>query len=170
MPKLLAILLLTVTCICATAQEPTTETKMPTVADCIPAPVGALGTPAIFPFHKGLVTAVTASTGLAQTHTVQGLNHLYGGWEFEASRHFCAAIKEDPRCLMAHWGLVMSLLTPSPEIDSARIATATRMLQLIEDGAGTDKERGFAYGLVKYIEEGPAGAAAAYKKVAEKFP
>lgn len=143
---------------------------MPTVADCIPAPVGALGTPAIFPFHKGLVTAVTASTGLAQTHTVQGLNHLYGGWEFEASRHFCAAIKEDPRCLMAHWGLVMSLLTPSPEIDSARIATATRMLQLIEDGAGTDKERGFAYGLVKYIEEGPAGAAAAYKKVAEKFP
>ena len=71
--------------------------EVPTVAECIPASIEALGTPAIFPFHKGLVTAVTATTELAQTHTVQGLNHLYGGWEFEATRHFCAALKEDPK-------------------------------------------------------------------------
>ena len=71
---------------------------------------------------------------------------------------------------MAHWGLVMSLLSPSPETDSARVAAATRMLELIDRGVGTDKERGFAYGLVKYIDEGPAGAAQAFRKIAEKFP
>lgn len=143
---------------------------IPSVADCIPAPVSKLGPPAVFAFHKGLVTAVTAANDTAQIHTVQGLNHLHGGWEFEAMRHFAVAMKEDPRCLMAHWGMVMAMLAPSPETDVQRLATTTRLLELINAGEGTELERGFAYGLVKYIEEGPAGAADAFRRVAEKFP
>ena len=45
-----------------------------------------------------------------------------------------------------------------------------RLLDLVEQGKGTELERGYAYGLIKYIEEGPAGAANAFRKVAEKFP
>jgi tetratricopeptide (TPR) repeat protein len=143
---------------------------IPTVAECIPEPVSKLGAPAVFAFHKGLVTAVSAANETAQLHTVQGLNHLHGGWEFEAMRHFAVAMEEDPRCLMAHWGMVIAMLTPSPETDTQRLATTVRLLELINAGEGTELERGYAYGLVKYIEDGPAGAADAFRRVAEKFP
>ena len=122
-------------------------------------------------FPAGIRMAVSASTAeAAQAHVIQGLNHLHGGWEFEASRHFAAAMREDPDCLLAHWGMVMSLLNPSPETGDARNAATDRLFELIEQGKGTELERGYAYGLIKYIEEGPAGAATAFRKVAEKFP
>ena len=149
-------------------EKPAAETA--TIAECIPAPVSKLGPPAVFPFHKGLVTAVSAANETAQIHTVQGLNHLHGGWEFEAMRHFTVAMQEDPRCLMAHWGMIMAMLAPSPETDVQRLATTTRLLELINDGEGTELERGYAYGLVKYIQEGPAGAATAFRRVSDKFP
>ncbi len=174
MPKLLVFLALLAVSNPAIGQEAAPaekqDTDMPSVADCIPGPVSKLGPPANSPFQKGLVTAVSAATRKAQIHTLQGLNHLHGGWEFEAMRHFAIAMEEDPRCLMAHWGMVMSMLSPSPETDACRLATTERMLELINDGEGTDLERGYAYGLIKYIEEGPAGAAEAFRKVAKRFP
>ncbi len=174
MPKLLAYLIFLSGSLCCLAQEKEppaiAETELPTIEDCIPTSVSALAPPAVFPFHKGLVTAVSASTKKAQIHTVQGLNNLHGGWEFEAMRHFAIALQEDPRCLMAHWGMVMAMLAPSPETDANRAATIERLLQLVTDGEGTELERGFAYGLVKYIEEGPDGATQAFRKVADKYP
>lgn len=174
MLKPLAFLILLAAIPVSHGQENGSEKKLapeiPPVAECIPEHVSELGPPAVFAFHKGLVTAVTAATDTAQIHALQGLNHLHGGWEFEAMRHFAIAMKEDPRCLMAHWGMVMAMLTTSPETDTYRLATTSRLLELINDGEGTELERGFAYGLVKYIEEGPAGAAAAFRRVADKFP
>ncbi len=151
-----------------TASPPVTKTS--DVETAIPATVKALGTPAMMNFPAGIQMAVSASTAAAQAHVIQGLNHLHGGWEFEASRHFAAAMREDPECILAHWGMVMSLLNPSPETGEARNAATDRLLDLIEKGKGTELERGYAYGLVKYIEEGPHGAAAAFRKVAHKFP
>ena len=136
----------------------------------IPGPVKALGEPAMTDFPGGIRMAVTAATKKAQDHVNQGLNHLHGGWEFEASRHFAAAMREDPECLLAHWGMVMCLLTPSPETGDARIAATDRLMALIENGQGSALERGYAYGIVKYIESGPGGAAEAFAKVAAKFP
>lgn len=174
MLKLSAFLFLLAGIPFAHGQEKLAEEKpaagTPTIAECIPATVSKLGPPTVFPFHKGLVTAVSAANETAQIHTVQGLNHLHGGWEFEAMRHFAVAMEEDPRCLMAHWGMIMAMLAPSPETDVHRLATTTRLLELINDGEGTELERGYAYGLVKYIEEGPAGAATAFRRVADKFP
>lgn len=144
--------------------------ELPTVEAAIPAPVKALGVPESITFPGGIVMAVSASTDRAQEHVLQGLNHLHGGWEFEASRHFAVAMREDPDCLLAHWGMVMSLLNPSPETGPARNAATDRLLHLVEAGQGTELERGYAYGLIKYIEQGPAGAASAFFKVAEKFP
>jgi len=179
MRKLLALFLILTVTHSLHAQEESPDTpaeketlgkELPTVDECIPEAVKNLTEPAVFPFHKGLVTAITASSDLAQVHTLQGLNHLHGGWEFEAMRHFAVAMKEDPTCLMAHWGMVMAMLSPNPETDAYRLATTQRMLQLVTENKGTELERGFAYGLVKYIEGGPKGAADAFRKVADKFP
>ena len=59
---------------------------------------------------------------------------------------------------------------PAPESLQARNAAAERLLELVEQGKGSELERGYAYGLLKYIEEGPAGAANAFHKVSARFP
>ena len=147
-----------------------TAADMPDVEAAIPPPVAALGEPTLRDFSSGINMAVSSSSKEAQAHVNQGLNHLHGGWEFEASRHFAAAMRLDPDCLLAHWGMIMSLLNPSPETGPARNAATDRFLELVDQGQGTELERGYAYGLIKYIEEGPAGAASAFRKVAAKFP
>jgi tetratricopeptide (TPR) repeat protein len=144
--------------------------EVPDVEQAIPPPVKALGKPALRGFPGGIRMAVSAANDEAQAHVNQGLNHLHGGWEFEASRHFAAAMREDPSCLLAHWGMVMCLIDPAPESLAARNAAAERMLELIDQGGGTELERGYAYGLVKYMQEGPAPAADAFRKVADRFP
>ncbi len=144
--------------------------ELSSVEDAIPAAVKALEKPVMRSFPGGIQMAVSSSSEVAQEHVNQGLNHLHGGWEFEASRHFAVAMREDPDCLLAHWGMVIALLNPSPETGEARNAATDRLLALIEQGKGTELERGYAYGLVKYIEEGPSGAAKAFAKIAEKFP
>jgi tetratricopeptide (TPR) repeat protein len=143
---------------------------IPALEDAIPPAVRAMGKPTPWVFHGGIKLAVTATTNAAQSAVNQGLNHLHGGWEFEASRHFALAMREDPECLLAHWGMVMSLLVPSPATGKARNAAAERMFDLLERGQGSDLERGYAYGLVKYLDEGPVSAADAFGKVAKKFP
>ena len=174
MPKLFTFFIFLTACVPAFAQaeEPakTAAAEIPSVEACIPKAVSDLGPPTTFPFKNGLVTAITASSDLAQAETLQGLNHLHGGWEFEASRHFAMAMKEDPLCLMAHWGMLLTILTPNPETDANRSAIIERMLQLVSDGEGTELERGYTYGIFKYLEEGPSGAAEAFRKVANKYP
>lgn len=144
--------------------------ELPNVEAAIPPPVKALGLPAMMDFPGGIRMAVSAATDEAQAHCNQGLNHLHGGWEFEASRHFAAAMREDPECLLAHWGMIMCLLNSTPETGPARNAATDRLLYLVDQGKGTELERGYAYSLMKYIENGPAGGAAAFRKVAGNFP
>jgi tetratricopeptide (TPR) repeat protein len=150
--------------------EETTPEVLPNVEAAIPETVKALGKPTPTTLHGALSLAVTAKDDETQNHVIQGLNHLHGGWEFEASRHFAAAMRLDPDCLLAHWGMVMSLLNPSPETGPARNAATDRLLHLINAGAGTDLERGYAFGLIKYMEEGPPAAANAFRQVSAKFP
>jgi len=136
----------------------------------IPPAVKALGAPTPREFPGGIAMAVTAATAEAQAAVNQGLNHLHAGWEFEASRHFAVAMRADPDCLLAHWGMAMALLVPTPATGKARNAAVERMLDLVDQGKGSDLERGYAYGLIKYLEEGPVSAASAFRKVAQKFP
>lgn len=146
------------------------DKELPKVEECIPPWVTATGKPSTFPFHNGLIVAIITESKTAQIHTLQGLNHLHGGWDFEAIRHFATAMQADPKCIMAHWGMIMSMLATSPETDSYRLATSQRLLQLMSDGEGTDLELGLAYALIKYIEAGPLQAADTFRKVSEKFP
>jgi tetratricopeptide (TPR) repeat protein len=152
------------------AEETAGAAEVPAVEAAIPEVVKALPAPAMQAFPNGIRMAVSSTSTEAQEHVLQGLNHLHGGWEFEASRHFAAALRADPDCLLAHWGMVMALLNPTPETGPARNAASDRLLSLIEAGKGTELERGYAYGLVKYFDEGPAGAATAFRRVAERFP
>jgi tetratricopeptide (TPR) repeat protein len=142
----------------------------PSVEAAIPTAVKKLGIPAMINFPNGVLMAVTSSSERVQAHVNQGLNHLHGGWDFEASRHFAAAMREDPECLLAQWGMVMSLLTPAPETGAAATASATRLLDLLDKGNGTALERGYAYALIKYIQNGPVGASDAFRKIAAEFP
>jgi tetratricopeptide (TPR) repeat protein len=138
--------------------------------DAIPPAVKALEAPSNMTFRGGLRMAVTAANDEAQAAVNQGLNHLHGGWEFEASRHFAVAMREDPECLLAHWGMAMALLVPTPATGKARNVAVERMLDLLDQGKGSELERGYVYGLIKYLEEGPVSAASAFRKVAKKFP
>jgi tetratricopeptide (TPR) repeat protein len=149
---------------------PAMAVDVPDVGQAIPSPVKAVGPPAMTEFPGGIRMAVSASTDEAQAHVLQGLNHLHAGWEFEAGRHFAAAMREDPDCLLAHWGMLMTLLDPTPESLPARNAAAERLLDLIEQGKGSELERGYAYGLINYINEGAPAAANAFRKVATRFP
>ncbi len=146
------------------------EEPVPTVEDMIPASVKALAAPELKDFQGGLKMAVTTGSEEAQAHVVVGLNQLHGGWEFEASRHFAVALRLDPNCLLAHWGMAIALLAPSLETGKQRDASMDRLLWLVEQGAGNEIERGYVYGLVQYYKAGPAAATDAFRKLSEKFP
>jgi tetratricopeptide (TPR) repeat protein len=151
-------------------EAPDAPAVLPSVEDAIPASIKAADTPRYQVFPGGIRMAISTHSPTVQAHVNQGLNHLHGGWEFEAARHFSIAMRQDPECLMAHWGMAMALLNPNPETIAARIAATERLLHLVESDKGTDLERGYAYGLIKYLDEGPSGAAEAFRRVAEKFP
>lgn len=153
------------------APEP--ESKAKQVADIqesIPEVIKALMSPQAMDFPGGITMAVGTPNEIAQKHVLQGLNHLHGGWEFEAGRHFAEAIRKDPDCLLAHWGMAMAMLDAGPESAPARKAVIERMVALLDAGKGTELERGYAYGLLKYLTEGADGAANSFRKVAERYP
>lgn len=146
------------------------EEKPATVEAGIPAQVAKSPLPAVSEFPGGLKLAVSTQQEEAQAHVVLGLDHLHGGWEFEAARHFAVALKADPGCLLAQWGMVMTMLTPTPENGAARNAATDRLLDLVDAQAGSELERGYAYGLIQYFKEGPAAAGDAFRKLSAKFP
>lgn len=118
----------------------------------------------------GITMAITASEEKAQKHVVQGLNLIHGGWDFEAYRHFIAALQLDPDCLMAHFGVVFSLLDTESEFMKPRMAAADRALALVQAEKGTELERGYVFAMTRLLEEGPKGAAEAFAQVSKKFP
>jgi len=150
--------------------ESAVETKVPPVSAMIPAAVAAVPEPAIRDFQGGLTMAITAFNPETQAHVVLGLNYLHGGWEFEAARHFAAAAKLEPDCLMAHWGMALALFAPNPETSGQRDAAVDRMLALVDAGKGNELERVYAYAMIKYFKDGPGAAADAFRKLNERYP
>lgn len=118
----------------------------------------------------GIRMAVTAAGAKAQQHVLDGLANLHGGWDFEAYRHFCAALRLDDDCLMAHWGVVVALIDPEPDLVDERDAALARMVALVEGEAGSELERSYALGIALFFDKGAAAAATAFRKMAEQFP
>jgi tetratricopeptide (TPR) repeat protein len=144
--------------------------KITEIGQAIPDAVMRLPAPTNSGVPTGITLAVTTASESTQTHVNMGLNHLHFGWEFEAARHFAAAMREDPNCLLAHWGMIMALLEGAPETIANRNAAAERMVSLIEANAGSPLERDYSYALLKQLTDGPEAAANAFRKVAGHFP
>ncbi len=164
------------------------EHKVPGVEAVISPRLKNLPEPTAVPIPKGIAMAVTASDPRAQKHVLDGLANLHGGWDFEAYRHFCAALQYDPECLMAHWGVVVALIDPEPELVPMRTAALQRMVELVARGEekvdaekpgakkeflkelGTELERSYVYALSVYFDQGTTACSDAFRKVADKFP
>lgn len=129
----------------------------------LPAPL----TPAV---PKGVTMAVTASSETAQRSVRNGMLCLHTGWDFEAYRHFSSALAEDPECIMAHWGVGLSLLHGSEDLAKEREVALVRMLDLVDRGIGTELEKRYVFGLSLLLRDGPTEAANAFAAAAEQFP
>lgn len=144
--------------------------EVSSVDEIIPAAIKSLPEPVLDADRGKLRLAVSTADETAQKHVVEGLDHLHGGWDFEASRHFAAALKRDPDCMLACWGMAVANLPHLPETSPHRDAAVDRMLALVEEGKGGDLERGYAFALVQYVRKGPEKCAEAFHKVGEKYP
>ena len=146
------------------------ETAVPPATAVVSELVAKLPDPLPPAVPKGVSMAITASSEAAQDSVRYGMLCLHAGWDFEAYRHFAAAIGEDPQCLMAHWGVGLALLHGSEHLASEREAALTRMLELVDQGVGTELEKRYVFGLIKLLRDGPADAASAFAKAADEFP
>lgn len=114
--------------------------------------------------------AVSATSLEVQKHVSQGMALIHSGWDFEGYRHFVEAVKEDPDCLMAYWGMALSLANPNSEVIEHRLAAVTRMIDLVRQGKGTISERGQAEALAFLFSEQPERAPEVFLAVAEDYP
>jgi tetratricopeptide (TPR) repeat protein len=135
---------------------------LPKVAQAKPVQLGAV--------PDGITMAISSSDETAQKHVLQGLNLIHGGWDFEAYRHFVAALQLDPDCLMAHFGVIFSLAETESEFIGARVAAAERAIALVQAGAGTEIERGYIFATMRYLDDGPSAAADAFAQVSQRYP
>lgn len=119
---------------------------------------------------EGVVMAISSTDERSAQAVRNGMLCLHTGWDFEAYRHFCMALREDPNCLMAHWGVGLALLHGSQDMQQERGAALERMLALVDQGVGTDLEKRYVFGLTKLMTEGPAQAAEAFIGAAREFP
>ena len=159
--------IVTVTMMTAAVAE---ELAVPEVEALISQQVAAMPEPSAPAVEGGVGMLVTTASDEVQERVRWGLTCLHAGWDFEAYRHFCVALKEDDGCLMAHWGAVVSLLQSGPARAAERGAAMERMMALVDAGQGTDLERRYAYGLVKLATEGIGEAADAFARTADEYP
>lgn len=114
--------------------------------------------------------AVTTSQEGAQRHYLQGMALIHSGWDAEAYRHFCEAVKLDPDFMMGYWGIAFSLIQPSQEVVEIRLAAIERMFDLAEAGFGTERERDLVRALGFLFSDDRDKAPAEFEKVARKYP
>ena len=132
--------------------------------------VAELGKPKLPEVKPDTAFAVSTISPEASAHVKQGIAYLNAPWDFEAYRHFCAAAKADPDCLMAYWGITMSLAGRNHEFFLQRKAAIERMVILLEAERGVPLEQGYGHAAARLITEGVRSSGEAYQAISEKFP
>ncbi|MFK7909575.1 MAG: hypothetical protein AB8F34_03135 [Akkermansiaceae bacterium] len=159
------------------AQENVEKFKLDTV---VSPRIAKMAVPVIRPEMIGVKMTVSSPSAKAREHVRQGFALIHAQWDFEAYRHFCAALTEDPDCMLAYCGVALSLIKPNGEYTSYRNAAVSRMVDLIEadeESLKADKparypklEKQFAYAVASLITSSPARAGAMMKEMAKTYP
>lgn len=152
-----------------TAEETAAEERF-TVEQVIHPAISRLPPPDFFGDVVALPMAITGRNDDAQRHVLQGMSLINAGWDFEAYRHFCEAARADRDCIMAYWGIGLSLAAPNNEFVAQRNAAVQRMLDLIEAGAGTAMERGYAMALASLFGVGAEASSEAFTRLFAAYP
>ena len=146
------------------------------VEDVIHPVVLKLGKPKVIAALGEGHMAISSSSEIAASHVAQGLGRMNASWDFEAYRHFCEAVKADPDCLMAYWGIAMSLAGSQHEFFSERKVAVDRMLDLLESEIAAEKirwsdlEKRYAQAAGYLLTSGVRSAGLAFNSLSEKYP
>ena len=146
------------------------------VEDVIHPVVLKLGKPKVIAALGEGHMAISSSSEIAASHVAQGLGRMNASWDFEAYRHFCEAVKADPDCLMAYWGIAMSLAGSQHEFFSERKVAVDRMLDLLESEIAakkirwSDLEKRYAQAAGYLLTSGVRSAGLAFNSLSEKYP
>ncbi len=155
--------------------------KVPFTLDLVIAPVlKNMAVPVSREKIDGVNMAISSPSEKAQAHVKQGFALVHAQWDFEAYRHFCVALQEDPDCLMAYCGVALALAKPHNEYVAYRRAAVGRMLDLMEvdkkaelDGAVTrfpSVEKEFAAAVATLVSTSPRTAGALFHRIGMEYP
>lgn len=140
------------------------------VEDVITDSVAKLKPPRWYPELVTMKIAITAKSPVVQKHVTHGTALIHAGWDFEAYRHFVEAVKADPECAMAYWGISLALANPNSELVAERLAAVERMLELVRLGKTTPVEQGQIESLSFLFSPERHRAPEIYELVAQEFP
>ena len=142
--------------------------------------VAKMAVPVIYPETIAVKMPISSPSTKARQHVQQGFAMIHAQWDFQAYRHFCFALTEDPDCMLAYCGVALSLVKPYGEYVSYRNAAVTRMIDLIEADEKLVKkgklarfpkvEKQFAYAVASLITSSPSRAGAMLKSMAKSYP
>ena len=104
----------------------------------------------------GKVTFATSCNAKAHTQFVTGVAMLHSYWFGEARKAFDAALKEDPNCAIAYWGIALDYLGNSLSAPPQR-KNAEAAWQVLEKarsiGAKTERERDYIEAISTYYRD-----------------
>ena len=155
--------------------------KKPFSLDLVISPVlKNMAVPQARPQIVGEDIAIASPSKKARNSVKQGFALVHAQWDFEAYRHFCVALQDDPDCLMAYCGVVLSLARPHNEYLSYRRAAVDRILDLLEAekaevdagraGRFPELEKDFAAAVVTLVSTSPRAAGAMFHKMSQDYP
>lgn len=142
--------------------------------------VAKMAVPEMRPQIVGIKMSVSSPSEKAREHVKQGFALVHAQWDFEAYRHFSAALVEDPDCLLAYCGVVLALAKPYSEYADYRRAAITRMLDLLDADDKQVKEgkverypameKKFVMATATLVSTSPRTAGALFHKMSEEYP
>jgi tetratricopeptide (TPR) repeat protein len=106
--------------------------KLFTIDQVIHPVVASLPQPEFYDPIVSIPMAISSRSPMASRHVLQGLAYIQAAWDFEAYRHFCAAVRLDPDCMMAYWGIGLALSAPNNEFAHERMVAVERMIELMD--------------------------------------
>ncbi|WP_169334345.1 tetratricopeptide repeat protein [Rubritalea marina] len=138
-------------------------------------PVKSLAVPSSNPSLAEPMLLVFSPSMEAQEHVRQGFAWISASWDFEAYRHFCAAVEADRQCLMAYCGIVLALTSPQHEFHEQRAVAYNRMLTLAEykeegEFFYPENERMYAVAIAELIVGGVGKSARVFHHLAKTYP